>query len=334
MSISGEGCTVGHHTSRFAVEHSLVSDLTMLATLSPAELRGVVGRHPELARAHIYAVCTRPKITVPSEGVRVTDDSLRITFRAQVRERWREITFGRPNTFDIPGLRVESAWPHTNVVFRDGDGEERLQATAALLLTSFVADPNFEVGDDVHEEYLDLDVEYVGRAYSQSGRNAVDRLMNHETLQRVQADVAAKRPDREIWLVPMAFDAYSMIGEFGLWAGVATDEEEMAHAKDIDTYPVSEKERVALTEGALIRYFDPPYNKNLKQTFPSSAHRDYTSIYTRELIGAGFDLESTSVGTRLGSAARPAAWAHGHVFSLRSEGEKKSLLDLADAAAI
>ncbi|MFK4108309.1 hypothetical protein [Streptomyces sp. NPDC002176] len=259
----------------------------------------------------------------------IGEDTIKVTFLSQFRDAVNEVTFERPNSFGIAGLHASSEWPHTEVTFLDGDGQVRLQATAANLLTSLASD--YEIGeiDEVHREFLDLDIAYIGRAYGTNGnRNAISRLANHETLQRIQGEMAMKRPDLDLWLVPLSFQGFSIIGEFGTWTGTVTDAEERAHAEEVEHCPIPEPQRVALTEGALIKYFDPEYNKNLKGTFPSRNHKDYSAVYSKELIGAGFDLETTQVGTRLGSAKIPHFWAHATVFSLRTASEKRSILDL------
>ncbi|MFG3097229.1 hypothetical protein [Streptomyces sp. NPDC048202] len=260
----------------------------------------------------------------------ISEDTIKVTFLSQFRHAVNEITFERPNSFGIAGLHASSEWPHTEVTFLDGEGQVRLQATAANLLTSLASDYEIGENDEVHREFLDLDITYIGRAYGTNGnRNAITRLANHETLQRIQGEMAMKRPDLDLWLVPLSFQGFSIIGEFGTWVGTVTDAEERAHAEEVERCPIPESQRVALTEGALIKHFDPEYNKNLKGTFPSRNHKDYSAVYSRELIGAGFDLETTPVGTRIGSAKSPHSWAHATVFSLRTDSEKQSILDLS-----
>ncbi|MFJ4668939.1 hypothetical protein [Kitasatospora purpeofusca] len=321
-------------TSRFAVEHSFLGQLTSLAVLSPAQLQGVVSRNPELAKSHIYAVCTRPRISLPPGGFVVTDDAIRGTFRSQVQGEFKEVTFEQQNTFGVPGLRAETKWPHTEVVLLDGAGEVRSRMAASVLLAMLMAghDPRDEAVQNAHLNFLDLHVEYIGRAYSDGGRNSLDRLQKHETLQKIQAEVAATRPDRDILLVPMVFGARSVIAEFGPWRGTASKEAELQQFRAAQESSLPEAHRVALIEGALIRYFAPTYNNQMKHTFPRPTHKDYAAVYERELIGAGFELTTLSVGTRLGSDSQPPSWAHSRVFSLRTPDEKKSLLDLADWA--
>ncbi|MFF4558609.1 hypothetical protein [Streptomyces sp. NPDC001422] len=258
----------------------------------------------------------------------IDDEVMKVTFLSQFRHAVNEITFERPNSFGISGLHASSEWPHTEVTFMDHEGQVRLQATAANLLTSLASDYEIGEADEIHKDFLDLDIAYIGRAYGANGnRNAISRLANHETLQKIQGEMAMRRPDLDLWLVPLSFQAFSIIGEFGTWAGTVTDAEELAHAEEMERCPVPEPQRVALTEGALIKYFDPEYNKNLKGTFPSRSHKEYSAVYSSELIGAGFDLETTPIGTRLGSAKSPHSWAHATVFSLRTDSEKRSILD-------
>ena len=235
--------------SRYSVEFSFVSQYTQASVLSPAYLAGVVDRNPSLVKNHIYASCTRPRITIPSGGISITKETIQITFLSQLKNDARAITFERPNPQKIPGLHEVSKWPHTEVMFLDEHGEVHFEALAANLLTSFASEYSYKEVEEVHKYFLDLEVVYIGRSYGLDGRrNAVDRLSNHETLQRIQADVAMKRQDLDIWLVPMAFEAYSIVGGFGTWQGEATEDEEQEHAEDIDNSPLPENQRVALTE--------------------------------------------------------------------------------------
>lgn len=175
-------------------------------------------------------------------------------------------------------------------------------------------------------KYLELEVLYVGKAYGEDGnRTAPDRLENHSTLQRIQADMIANSPDKDIWLVLWSLDSRLIAVIDGATDKVkATEQEDDAHANLI-SQKISEEFETSLAEAALVRYFQPTYNKQFKSTFPHKKHLSYAQGYEWDLNSVIVELGADEL--TLWSTAAPATPHHIAQYPLHSEADRKALFD-------
>jgi hypothetical protein len=95
------------------------------------------------------------------------------------------------------------------------------------------------------------------------------------------------------------------------------------------TADISERQRVAFTEAALIRYFDPPLNNDFRETFPRAAHATYRECYDLDLNSVAFGLQTHSIFARVGSAGVGPAYVHTPDFPLHDPEDRRALFDFA-----
>jgi hypothetical protein len=135
----------------------------------------------------------------------------------------------------------------------------------------------------------------------------------------------------DIWLALVSFEDPYIFTEIDPTVPTrATEEEEEAHRRAILDGGVSLQQEVNLTEAMLIRYFDPPYNKTFRDTFPNPAHLSYSECYDLDFHSVGVELDTSELRCNLWSAARHASWLHLATFPLHSDEDRDSMFSLFD----
>lgn len=129
---------------------------------------------------------------------------------------------------------------------------------------------------------VNFEVKYVGQAYGKEGsRNAIDRLLKHETLQKIALKGV---PDGyRITLLLLAVEqSNQLITVMHPFAkNMAESDQRIKQGLD-KASNTSEEERIALYEAALIRYFYPDFNKEFKDSFPSTNLKILRDCYDKD----------------------------------------------------
>jgi hypothetical protein len=145
-------------------------------------------------------------------------------------------------------------------------------------------------------------------------------------LQNIYAEALKKSPEQDIWLLLCNFKS-SIISTTSKSA-ISTVEEDKAHVSKFLENPVTHQQIINFTEAALIKYFQPEYNKTYKDTFPSPAHSTYANCYTIDLNLVHISIDTESLRSKLWSSSAPANWAHARKFHLSDKQERKDMFDL------
>ncbi len=130
---------------------------------------------------------------------------------------------------------------------------------------------------------LHFEVKYIGQAYGKDGsRNALDRLMKHETLQKISIKGVPEGYKLSLLLLEVE-PSNTLITAFTPHA--LTKDTDSARIKSgLDKlYGTSEAERISLFEASMIRYFSPEYNKEFKNSFPSTNLKVLQDCYDKDI---------------------------------------------------
>lgn len=273
----------------------------------------------ELARNsfHIYIICKRPRITIDPSNFEATPEWIRGVLKVQRAYTFEEVPFVARNQTGHASLVLESPYPHNRFALAAPNGDQIVEGKVGILAHML----------RIPHDVLNLEVLYVGQAYGKEGsRTAPDRLRNHSTLQGIYATASANFPDQEIWLVLCKFEEMLIASVDGTQQAYrATDEEDTAHVQRILRTPVSEQQRINFTEAALIRYFDAPYNKIYRDSFPNPAHGTYAECYEIDYNAVSVELTTDELNCRLYSAKVEPAWWHIPKFALHSREDRMSM---------
>lgn len=312
-------------TRKHPTEFGIIMGLTHTMVLQQDELKRVAefdyfdSNHP----CHIYLICRRPRISIDPENFLVNSEKLEVSFKIQVKDKFRKLRIDIPNGFGTTDIKLITEYPYNSFQLLI-EGELSGEFKSALFLQHSENQPS---------GYLDLEVLYIGQSYGVEGaRTAPDRLQSHSTLQGIYSAASTKNPDYEIWLVLTSFEQLLMTSMYGA-AGV--DEEVWSkdgeHIKKVTKAVLDdglkEQQVINFTEAALIRYFQPPYNIEYKESFPNPAHVTYSECYELDINSICIEMDTEDINCRLFSATVPIKWVHMHRFFLHSKADRKCMFD-------
>ncbi|WP_423392489.1 hypothetical protein [Burkholderia sp. LMG 21824] len=157
----------------------------------------------------------------------------------------------------------------------------------------------------------DLDVLYIGQGIGRTGnRTAIDRLLNHSTLQRILAEATTFYPEQEILLLLYRFEHQRIIASTGgdmTVEPMATREEEHHHMERMHKARLNRHAIVSLAEAGLIRHFQPAFNVQVKMN-DFAAKRKLTvlqKLLTHDLTGLIVEIGSGNIRSRLRTPSAP-----------------------------
>jgi hypothetical protein len=91
--------------------------------------------------------------------------------------------------------------------------------------------------------------------------------------------------------------------------------------------PVTEQQEINFTEAALIKYFQPQYNKMFKNSFPSPAHATYSQCYALDINSVMVEIDTDDLNAPLWSAAVPAQYHHFITYEMHSPNDRRSMFE-------
>jgi hypothetical protein len=174
-----------------------------------------------------------------------------------------------------------------------------------------------------------FNVLYVGQAFGDGNRAALDRLKSHSTLQKILARTPYDLPDEEI--VIFAFE-YSQDQVFTTMDGRAegaisddSNEERLFNAID---NPPSKKQKISMIEAGLIRYFQPKYNKVFVNKFPSIKAKTLKSCLDLDVTGLVVELNTDELGFYLYSDVVSPKMHHFANYELVASKDRASFFNV------
>lgn len=129
---------------------------------------------------------------------------------------------------------------------------------------------------------INFEVKYVGQAYGTEGsRSAVDRLLKHEKLQMIALKGAPEgyRITLLLLSIETSNQLFTVINPFA--KDLSAGEDRIRNGLD-KLFNTTEEERISLYEAALIRYFYPDFNKEFKDSFPSTNLKILRDCYDKD----------------------------------------------------
>ncbi|RYH52488.1 MAG: hypothetical protein EON54_14565, partial [Alcaligenaceae bacterium] len=225
---------------------------------TPAYLASVAHEPTEvrqqLKNCNIYVICTRVRIAFDPATLRINEErKLAGSLVLACPEGTKTSPFVGRTPLPDEFLSVSTAYPFTKVDAH-GEGDARWGLPNFLLLP----DLNFDI-----DGQQNLEVVYVGQAFGTAGeRTAVERLSSHSTLQKILADTAADEPHKEVLLLLYSFDFHRFYFTMdGRNKAQVDGDDDRRHWHQAMAADFKRGMRISLAEAALIRHFEPRYNK-------------------------------------------------------------------------
>lgn len=320
----------GRGEMKYGIENALVVSCSYIALMTVGTLSKPESLSEIPDGCHIYAICTRPRILATTAELISEEDGVS-KFGFSIMRSDRKAYINPTCQIVMPqGVSPKIEDNGATVAFMSSDDEVISRMPTALLLSQIMPPPLHEDrSEEIDRMFLDLSVEYIGQAYGKDGgRNALDRLSSHETLQRILGELNDKEPHRQVWIIVFKFDECAAQTLFLPWEGTVSDQESVDHTVDVWLTPLPNDQLTTLTEGALIRYFRPPFNERYKDTFPRADHSSYELPYKLDVNSVGFEVGTTSIITRIGSSTIQAMWAHMGLFTLSDPSVRRAFMDI------
>jgi hypothetical protein len=215
-------------------------------------------------KCHVYLICERPSVTFDDSDFSYVNGQVSGNLIHKIGGLVHRTPFCRPFPLldGAVALRL-SEYPYREIVTFDAEGKVLRHLPASML--SIAHQPR-----DLHHTFRQLKVLYVGQAFGGGNRNAVDRLRSHSTLQKILAEASYNSPDVEIMVLTVEYEPYRVVVSMdGRAKEAISDKRDDKRFFDIKQNPLKLGQQISLAEAALIRYFQPHYNKIYKKKFPS-----------------------------------------------------------------
>lgn len=172
-------------------------------------------------------------------------------------------------------------------------------------------------------QVINFEVKYIGQAFGKDGsRNAVDRLLKHETLQKIALKGV---PDGyRLTLLMLAIEPNNQIFTSMNPFAANKDESGQRIKSGLDKlFNTNEYEQVALYEAALIRYFRPEYNIEFKNSFPSTNLKILQDCYEKDFCAVVAEICIDELPFRLFSQEVEPALYHMAKHDLHKDENRK-----------
>ncbi len=269
-------------------------------------------------RSNIYLIIKRPRISLVPDSIEIEENKVtgQVAVQCKAKQVIKDFSIVGPLPEGAESL-IASDYPHTKMSLLDKDKNVVLTIPVAYMLRFM----------DIDLEGLDdFEVAYVGQAFGASGnRSAVERLSSHSTLQKILSDISANEPHKEIMLALYQFQFHrfiiSMDGRNP--ADVTGDKDKEQYKRKLES-DFSRSMRISLAEAALIRYFEPEYNKHYKREFPHKRHKMLTKLYEFDFAGLCVEASIEDHRTKLFSEKVSPKDHHIANFDLHNPDERKS----------
>ncbi|HAV5769938.1 TPA: hypothetical protein JI173_06690 [Acinetobacter baumannii] len=238
----------------FASAHSLDQELS-------EEMKKII------KNSHIYCIVDSPRVMIEPQSFKykIIEDFLFFTLKLKYRinEKIIEKTLVTDIPYQLPKgvVKVEvSDYPHIGINLLDSKNNITHNTTVYDLAYRFQI-----------EDLISMKVLYIGKAIgNNTNRNALDRLKNHSTFQKILANRNAYYPDRAVFIAMFQFHQVKQYTIIDAWDLSRTndDDDDLDRIFKASKAKISLEEQIAIIEMALIRYFEPEYNNKLKKDLP------------------------------------------------------------------
>jgi hypothetical protein len=278
--------------TEFAV--NLISDRYLLTSASQLMSEGeMLSDELEASKnCHIYMVVTRPAVHFDPSDFTFAEGVISGSLVYRNDDGEQRHHFSSPFQLMDGAIRLElSPYPYNEIRTYDSEGRiVRLMPANAVSV--------YQTQLSYEHAFRKLKVLYVGQSYAGGHSSAFDRLRKHDTLQKILATTAYESPSNEILVLAVEYLPPRIISTMnGMDKSLIRDErDEKRFTKALDA-DFSKKLQISLVEAALIRYFQPKYNKVYKKKFPSRDLKVLQQCYQYDFSSLAVEFDTSELVT-------------------------------------
>lgn len=277
---------------------------------------------------NIYFILQRPKVTIDPKSFSSNGNRALFDFIVHDKENKLRISLNIGVPKAESEIKLITKYPFSEFELID-DKKALLIARPSSLIDHISAEKN------ISTEILDYEILYIGQAYGQTGnRTALDRLSAHETLQKIYTHSLTNNPDSDIWILLTKFSQLSMLFSGGVDEEHYAKENQKRDEKLINDFidnrgvVLTEKQKINFTEAALIKMFEPLYNKEFKNNFPNEKHSSYSECYSLDIRALKIELETSEMVRKIYSKKTGRKIYHSEMFEFKNDEDRISLLGI------
>jgi hypothetical protein len=303
--------------------------LDKLMILQPSELASVNSYNyfDTDAPCQVYFICRRPLITIDPRSFKVARDKMELTFKVKNGQMAKNFDFVFENPFQTSALTLHSDPPYSVFSIKKRD-ETLITVKTGAFLQSFPQEAT-------NTDFLDLEVLYIGQTcgVEQAGISP-GKLKDHKTLQSVYAAAVQKNPDHEICLLLASFQQHNLIMTDGRKKidkgnGSVLQDTPLYMHPVVNAAEVNGQQMINITEAALIRYFEPPYNSEFKDIVENPAEKTYPECHNLNIYSIGIELDTYGIANcHIYSQKIEPKWLHMKTYLFHSSEERKEIFEL------
>jgi hypothetical protein len=316
-------------TKRLPTEFAINMYLDKMMILQQSELSQVGNlNYFDLQNpCHLYFIGKRPRVIVDKESFKLHKDYLELNFKIQKEENFEDLPLKFHHEFKDTNVEFITKYPYNFFEIYENGKPYMLAKVSSFLQEN--------LDNRVKKDFLDSEILYIGQSYGVDGaRTAPDRLVSHSTLQGIYSEAITNYLDSEIWLALASFSQINLMmfdGRTKFTEQERKDDKERFKAvyDKLTWEGINEQQKINFTEAALIKYFQPPYNKIYKDIFPNPAHTTYSECYDLNINSVCIELNTVErVNCYFYSSEVPKRPNHMKDFLLHSKSDRKSMFEL------
>lgn len=280
----------------------------------------------DINQCHIYFITERPRINFVKDSIFYTNGKLsgKASFKIKGQEHTLDFEIDFPLYDGADSVRL-GKYPYREVeTFNAKNPEKTIRVFPSFLLAS-----NYDHQDV--KIFKKLNVLYIGQAYADGNRSALQRLESHSTLQKILAQLPENYPDSEIIVALFKYNIAEPIAQISMsphFKNAIGGEEDLDRFTKITQKPISKKQAITLIEAGLIRYFQPEYNEIFKIKFPSTKHKTLKNCMDLDFTALCVEINTEDSRHMLASKTRNPSQHHISQFDLVSTQNRASFFQV------
>lgn len=265
----------------------------------------------QLDKCHIYIIATRPNAYFIADSLKHDGNLLSGQIGYKISGKENRVDFDNvPFELHDGAIGIRCDYPFRELWTYNAAGEQ-IRYLAATHFASILGVRN---SDGVLNSF---EVQYVGQAIGQGNRSAQQRLLSHATFQKILAQSAHATPDNEIVVFMFQFDHEQVFTSMdGRATSAIADDSNEKRLMGAIRNPPDKKQKTAMVEAGLIRYFQPHYNEVFKIKFPSTKHKTLQTCKALDVSALVLELDTSDLGFTLWSPTIKANDHHTARFDL------------------
>lgn len=321
----------GENNYRFGVETFLLMYLNQYQFVLGSDLENYGKSDETFSKdnpCNIYFVLRRPKVTIDPNSVKIKGNKADFHLVIHHPTEGGAIKMSIELKKAKSELEFYSEYPYNLFTFSDKNGV-LLGARPSTLIDSI------QVQDNLDLPVLDYEILYIGQAFGKNGkRTALDRLSAHQTVQKIYTHSLTQNPDSDIWMLLTNFEQQSMLMAAGAdlikvsEADSQLEKKKLEHLFDNNGISITERQKINFTEAALIKYFQPKYNIEFKDSFPSTKHKSYSECFSLDVKALTIELDTSENTRRIYTKKTERTHHHVKMFEFNSDKDRISLMEV------